>query len=409
MSAWAGSTRRYLHCSRPGAGYASIRMPPHNPIRIGDICVAECPPGNRRAGDSCVPDSTPEPPPGSGQPTPPGDQPTGCPPGQIAWGNVCVDPRGPGGSVPPPADRPPPFGDFTRPDIGIVRPPPFCQGGPFKLIGGTCCAGQNYTCTIKPATGSCPSGTEAEFGQPWSAYPVCCQTDRSGIRRPQQERGGPRCEPVGETREERCWRWYGPNPVSTALCIYDARVVIGGSVLCFSNRECGEGSCCNRDGACVAAPATDAPRSPAVDDSCQPPAVRVAGRCTCPEGQSREGDRCVPACTGGRVWSGESCVCSGSMVWNGRACVPPEKKPPGCGKGLRWDGKKCVPVSTKPKCKSGQRWDGKRCRPISQPQSTPRDTPKAPGFGIEIGIGGGIGPRGPRGPGRPSPPPFRPN
>jgi hypothetical protein len=402
--------------------------------------ACQCPPGQYFNGSSCQ-DSN-----GTGVNPPPGNQPGECPRGQTRRGDLCfvTDPVPPppadqqqcpsdrildpmqkncicksgretngvcdqsssdGGVAPPGFERvPPPRRDFTP-------TPAFCQGGPFKMVGGTCCLGNNYTCTQKPAGGTCPAGTEYDFGEPFSPTPVCCRSDSANTCAPpptetKEQRCARlhpgdvsaiarcisgdenRCEPVRENRLERCMRWYPTNNALIALCMA-GQGLPGSYTRCYENSDCAGGACCNPDGVCVSAPqATSVPPPPQ----------------TCAEGQTQQGGRCAPACTNGRIWNGEFCICPNNGRWNGTSCEPAGGQPlaqPSCRDGTRWDGKskKCVPVRSRPKCKSGTRWDGERCAPIAQPNSTQQTAPQStPGFSIGIGVGGGRGNRGPRPP-----------
>jgi hypothetical protein len=408
--------------------------------------ACQCPPGQYFNGSACQPSNGLNPNP------PPGDQPGNCPRGQIQRGDLClvVDP-GPGTPVDQqcPSDRildpmqkhcvcksgresngvcdqsssdggtpPPGFERIPPPRRDLTPPSAFCQGGPFKLVGGTCCLGSGYTCTQKPMAGSCPSGTEYDFGQPFSPTPVCCRSDAAGTCAPpptesKEQRcarlhagdvtaialclagSDDRCEPVRESRLERCVRWYVGNNALISLCLA-GQGLPGSLTRCYVNSDCAGGACCNPDGVCVAGPqATSVPPPPQ----------------TCQEGQTRQGDRCMPACTSGRVWNGEFCVCPNNGRWNGSSCESAGGQPlaqPSCRDGTRWDGKnkKCVPVRTRPKCKGGTRWDGERCRPAAQPNLDQQTAPQSsPGFSIGIGIGGGG--RGGRGRPPQGPPPSK--
>ena len=427
-------------CNMPGQilDNGECVCPPGQHLTRGG-CV--CPRGEYWNGTTCDPNTNGpgvNPPPSDGQPVtpcppdqlcpinPPGDQQGNCPRGQIQRGDLCivVDP-----APEPPADQcssdrifdyvqkrcvcrsfyevngvcqpPPPRGDFTP-------SPDFCQGGPFKLVGGTCCLG-NYICTPKPAV--CPSFTEYELGPPWSSSPVCCRTATTGAcALPPQQPDSPQCEPVGESRFDRCSRLFPSDPISANLNF--SLCMLGRTNACFRNSDCAEGACCGRDGYCRAAgtSTTSVPPPPATG-ACPPSMIRVGETCSCPEGQTYQGDRCVPACTSGRVWNGEFCVCPNNGTWTGTSCATTSEQTrerPQCRKGTRWNGEACVPIRTQPKCKRGTRWDGERCRPISRPPSTPgAESQTTPGFSIGIGIGGGGGRsnRGPRGPGSGTRPP----
>jgi len=374
----------------------------------------DCPPGQVRSGDLCI----------VTDPKPPGDQPRQCPPGQIQQGNLClvVDP---GPDLPDPrecrADQLvsegcvckngrvfnglclPIFdpGKLPPPRAGLEPPRSFCQGGPFRRVGNTCCLGNDTTCTMKFGGAVCPSGTDYELGPPWSSYNVCCRSDSAGTCAAPPQSSGPTCAPVTESRLERCGRWYWPTDPRYAACLTDARPPepipnpVPKEDKCFNNTDCAPGLCCRPDGSCgLSASTTSVPPPPQ----------------TCPEGQTQQGGRCAPACTSGRVWNGEFCVCPNNGHWNGSSCEPAGGQPlaqPSCRDGTRWDGKskKCVPVRSRPKCKSGTRWNGERCAPIAQPNSTQQTAPATtPGFSIGIGIGGGgRGGRGPRPPQGPPP------
>ena len=456
-------------CNMPGQilDNGECVCPPGQHLTRGG-CV--CPPGEYWNGTTCDPNTNGpgvNPPPSDGGPpcppdqlcpiNPPGDQQGNCPRGQIQRGDLCivVDPAPePGPQCP--SDRildpmqkncicksgretngvcePPQPDDVTPPGLGRIPPPrrdltpqpAFCEGtvnvvgvsAEFKLIGGTCCLGNstgNYSCTQKPAAGTCPSGTQFELASP---SPACCRSDASSVcgpSPPPPRRDPPRCEPVGESRPDRCSRLFSNDPVGYGTCIaagspsvcltffandqtaYGTCLKGPYSAMCFANNECAEGTCCGSDGYCRAA-------GPSTTSVPPPPQ-------TCPEGQRRQGDRCVPACTSGRVWNGEFCVCPNNGTWTGTSCATTSEQTrerPQCRKGTRWNGEACVPIRTQPKCKRGTRWDGERCRPISRPPSTPgAESQTTPGFSIGIGIGGGGGRsnRGPRGPGSGTRPP----
>ncbi len=448
-------------CNMPGQMLENGECvcPPGQHLTRGG-CV--CPSGEYWNGTTCDSNSNGvgvNPPPSDGGPpcppdqlcpvNPPGDQQGNCPRGQIQRGDLCivVDPaRCPSDRLFDPAQNRcvcnsgreingaclPDLGRITPPRGDFTPPPAFCQGsvrlGPvsmaFKLVGGTCCLGNslgNYSCTLKPAAGACPSGTEYELRVPSSSSPICCRADNTCGPPPPSESKEERCarlyagnvtelarclegndkqcEPVRESTEDRCWRWFGPKhgPLDPIAWEKLATCRAGGAWnLCFANSDCRGGACCGRDGYCHTA-------------GSQATSVPASTPQTCPEGQTQQGGRCAPACTGGRVWNGESCICP-TGTWNGTSCGTASEATsvrPNCRKGASWNGEACVSIRTQPKCKRGTRWDGERCRPISRPPSTGAESQTTPGFSIGIGIGGGgggPGSRGPRGPGRVSPP-----
>jgi hypothetical protein len=346
-----------------------------------------------RSSGNCPPPPPPPPPPS-------GDTPRQCPPGQIARGNLCivVDP------APQPGDTTPDLGRIPPPRDGTFVPPPpspppsvYCQGGPFKLVGGTCCAGSTHTCTAKPQFGSCPSGTET-IGPPWHDYMVCCRADTAGTcAPPQQSPSPPSCAPVTESRWDRCMRWFRNNPVQLSKCIEVPVLTPAGSAACFSNSDCPNGACCNPDGVCEL-PSSTATAPPPATGACPPPLIQVGSICCSPETVAAGLCRpppppSQPRCTGGKVLSDNVCRCPDGTSENARGvCVRPppaaplvvKKKDPVCRKGTHLEGGRCVP-------------NVRRSAPVSPPPQA------APNVSIGIGIGGGgrgrnIGRPGPVGP-----------
>ena len=90
---------------------------------------------------------------------------------------------------------------------------------------------------------------------------------------------------------------------------------------------------------------------------------------TCPQGQRRDGNACVPICTGGRTLVSGRCECRRGQVFDTKA----NRCRAQCASGTRWDGKQCVSRCPEAerwdsrrnrcvnRCSSSQRWDGKRC------------------------------------------------
>ena len=361
---------------------------------------------------------------------------------QFPLTRVCCTPQADGSCVMPPrSDRPPPPGSCQGPGdrccarVGhaiICAPAPSAAGCQLDSVccteeqrtSGTCkvpetspptaCTAAGATCCINPY-GNPMCGPPTADGYCLGASTCCTpgSTASACVRPPPppQQPGSPQCEPVGEGRSDRCERWF---PFSWEnLGWHNYRLCMSGFVdACFGNSDCAGGACCGRDGYCRAAgPSTTSVPPPPATGPCPPSMIRVGETCSCPVGQTYQGDRCAPACTSGRVWNGEFCVCPNNGTWTGTSCATASEKTrerPQCRKGTRWNGEACVPISTQPKCKRGTRWDGERCRPISRPPSTPgAESQTTPGFSIGIGIGGGGGRsgRGPRGPGSGTRPP----
>ena len=436
---------------------------PRGQIQHGDLCIV-VDPVPEPPGDQPPPSDQPPPPPGSAVCSA-GETPLCCSPGftgknvavacappqrgtnrcQFPLIQVCCTPQADGSCITPPRfDRPPQPrscqgpGDQCCARVGsraIICAPAHSAAG--CQLDSVCCTEEQRTsgtCKVpetSPPTACTAAGATCcinPYGNPMCGPPTadgyclgastCCppgSTASACVRPPPPPQpDSPRCEPVGESRPDRCSRLFSNDPVGYGTCIaagspsvcltffandqtaYGTCLKGPYSAMCFANSDCAEGACCGRDGYCHAGPrATSVPPPPQ----------------TCPEGQTRQGDRCVPACTSGRVWNGEFCVCPNNGTWTGTSCATASEKTrerPQCRTGTRWNGEACVSIRTQPKCKRGTRWDGERCRPISRPPSTPGAEPQTtPGFSIGIGIGGGGGRsgRGPRGPGRGTPPP----